>query len=282
MEKYIQVNGIKLHVIEEGPKDGEVIIFLHGFPECWYSWKKQIPFFAQQKFRVLAPDQRGYNLSDKPANVKAYHIRNLVADIVGLIKSTGKERVYLVGHDWGGAVAWKVAEAYPDLVYKLVILNMPHPKVFKKVLRSSLRQCLLSSYIFFAQIPWLPEKILQLTDYKILTQAMKISSIKPAFSDQTLEKYKRSWKRKGSMHAMINWYRAAKYSREPKENVRIKVPVLLIWGNQERFFIKEAVDDSLAICEEAVLCKTKGSHWLQHEKPEELNKQILNYIRKSL
>ncbi|MDZ7836132.1 MAG: alpha/beta hydrolase [Alkalibacterium sp.] len=125
---HIETNGIKLHVVRQGPKDGEVIMLLHGFPEFWYGWHKQIPYLAEKGYRVWAPDQRGYNLSDKPSRVDDYAIDELVEDIAGLINVSNNEKVNLVGHDWGGIVAWHVARKHPELIRKLVVINAPHDR----------------------------------------------------------------------------------------------------------------------------------------------------------
>ncbi|WMJ73942.1 alpha/beta hydrolase [Cytophagaceae bacterium ABcell3] len=279
MENYYKVNRIKLHVVEDGPEDGKAIIFLHGFPEFWYSWKAQIPYFTQRGYRVIVPDQRGYNLSDKPVHVKNYQIKELVRDIVELIETAEQKQVYLVGHDWGGTVAWKLAEAYPQLIFKLIIINMPHPKVFKETIKKNLKQRLTSSYILIAQLPWIPEKILKWTNYKVLLKSMDISSSSSTFKSLDRAKYKEAWSHKNSLKYMINWYRAAKYSKEPDENITIRVPVLVIWGNQDKFFRENTIQASLKMCKDAHLYRTEGTHWLHHEKPEEVNNKILEFIK---
>ncbi|HOG12549.1 MAG TPA: alpha/beta hydrolase, partial [Smithellaceae bacterium] len=139
-ERCIETNGIKLHVMESGPSDGPMILFLHGFPEFWYAWRKQIGYFADRGCLVVAPDQRGYNASDKPAGVAAYNIDELAKDIIGLIDAYGRKQVFLVGHDWGASVSWWVALKYPSRVEKLAILNVPHPKVMARNLFANQRQ----------------------------------------------------------------------------------------------------------------------------------------------
>ena len=139
----IETNGIRLNVVQAGPEDGPLLILLHGFPEFSYGWRKQIPFLAGAGYRVWAPDQRGYNISDKPEGIAAYTLDKLAADVVGLIDASGEERVFLVGHDWGAAVAWWVAAVYPERLAKLVILNAPHGSVMQKNLRKNWAQMLL-------------------------------------------------------------------------------------------------------------------------------------------
>ena len=152
---YIHANGIKLHYIEQGK--GELVVLLHGFPEFWYGWRNQIPVLAKQ-YRVVAPDMRGYNLSDKPENVSDYKIETLAKDIAELIKALGEERAIVVGHDWGAAVAWAVAALHPEVVKKLAILNVPHPNEMKRAFEGfNLAQWMKSWYIFFFQLPFIPE-----------------------------------------------------------------------------------------------------------------------------
>lgn len=156
----IVTNGVRLHVVQTGPQDAPLVILLHGFPEFWYGWRQQIPALAAAGLQVWAPDQRGYNESDKPVGVGAYRIDELVADVVGLIDASGLRRASLVGHDWGAAVAWWVALTAPERLERLVILNGPHPSVMRRHLTRSVRQLLRSWYIFGFQVPWVPERLL--------------------------------------------------------------------------------------------------------------------------
>jgi len=154
-ERFIETNGVSLHVMESGPKDGPLVMFLHGFPEFWYAWRKQIGYFADKGYLVVTPDQRGYNLSDKPEDIAAYKIDELAKDIIGLIDAYGRDKIFLVGHDWGASVSWWVALKYPERIKKLVIMNVPHPKVMAKNLFGNPRQMQRSWYIFYFQLPGL-------------------------------------------------------------------------------------------------------------------------------
>jgi epoxide hydrolase 4 len=156
----VPTNGIRLHAVTAGPSDGSPVILLHGFPEFWYSWRKQIHPLAEAGFRVIAPDQRGYNLSDKPEGIGNYQLDILVEDILGLMDSLGIEKAAVVGHDWGAIVAWALALQYPDRLDRLVILNVPHPGVSKSVIKSVPKQILKSWYIAFFQLPFVPEFLL--------------------------------------------------------------------------------------------------------------------------
>ncbi|HSP07779.1 MAG TPA: alpha/beta hydrolase, partial [Acidobacteriota bacterium] len=152
----LPVNGISLHVVEAGPEDGSPVFLLHGFPDFWRTWEKQMEFLAQQGFRAIAPDQRGYNLSDKPAPLAAYNIDQLAGDVTALMDAYGYPRATVIGHDWGGSVAWRTAHLFPDRIEKLVILNVPHSTVMKRALRTGWRQRMRSWYIFLFQIPRIP------------------------------------------------------------------------------------------------------------------------------
>ncbi|HLF91024.1 MAG TPA: alpha/beta fold hydrolase, partial [Anaerolineales bacterium] len=175
-QKKIRTNGIALNVAQSGLRDGPLLILLHGFPEFWYGWRKQIPFLAAAGYRVWAPDQRGYNLSDKPDRIAAYTVDILAADVIGLIDVAGQEKTILIGHDWGAAVAWWAAAAYPDRISRLIVMNVPHGVVMKKQLRRSVAQLRKSWYIFFFQLPWLPEALARMNRWSGVVQALLRSS----------------------------------------------------------------------------------------------------------
>lgn len=275
--KFYEVNGITLHAVTAGPEQGKIMLFLHGFPEFSLGWKKQIEFFAAKGFRVIAPDQRGYNFSSKPKGVKAYRIENLVADVVELINQLSTQKIILVAHDWGGGVAWELAGQYPQLIEKLVILNMPHLKVMRETLKSNARQMLKSWYAGFFQIPFLPEWLSSLFNYRMLEQSMIRSSNKNTFSNSEMAAYKAAWQNSGSVKAMINWYRAYKYSK-PQMN-RIVVPVLIIWGEKDKFLLPDMAAKSNLMCSHGTVMMLKNAtHWLHHEKPAEINQLILDFM----
>src|SRR4051794_24743665 len=163
--------GPRLHYAGAG--DGPPVVLLHGFPDFYYGWRHQIGPLAAAGFRVIAPDQRGYGESDKPEPVSAYALDTLADDVAGLFESTGRDRVSLVGHDWGGIVAWWVAIRHPERVERLAVLNAPHPISFQRYLRSSPRQLLKSWYTFYFQIPWLPETMFRLGNWRRLTEGMR-------------------------------------------------------------------------------------------------------------
>lgn len=276
----IETNGIRLNVVQAGPKDGPLLILLHGFPEFSYGWRKQIPFLASAGYRVWAPDQRGYNISDKPEGIAAYTLDKLAADVVGLIDASGEEKAYLVGHDWGAAVAWWVAAVYPERLAKLVILNVPHGSVMQKNLRKNFAQLRKSWYFLFFQIPWLPEALSRLGNWKFAIRALVKTSRPGTFSESDLEQYRRAWSQPNAYRSMINWYRAI-VQKPPKgpASKRIGVPTLLIWGAQDRFLGREMAQPSIDRCEDGNLVFIEeGSHWVQHEEAERVNKLIDTFL----
>ncbi|MCB1214093.1 MAG: alpha/beta hydrolase [Deltaproteobacteria bacterium] len=287
-KQYIQTNGIKLHVVEDGPSKGEPIIFLHGFPEFWYGWKKQISYFANHGFRAIVPDQRGYNLSDKPKSIQDYSVQNLIQDIAGLMDAKGYERINLVGHDWGGAVAWYFAMKWPERLKRLVILNVPHPKVMLDALGRNWRQTLRSWYMFFFQLPYFSEFIVKRNNFQLLRKILKTTSLKGTFSEEDIQQYTQAWSQPNSLKSMINWYRASfrdslnRFKRNSKENFQINTPTLLIWGEKDQFLGSELAKPSISYCHEGKVEFIKeSSHWVQHEFPDRINKLIKDFISKN-
>lgn len=277
---YIETNGIKLHVVQQGPEEGQLVILLHGFPEFWYGWSNQMSYLAAKGFRVWAPDQRGYNLSDKPKKVNDYRMNQLSADVAGLIKASGKEKVILVGHDWGGIVAWRVAREYPELLNKLMILNAPHELAMSNQLLTHPLQILKSSYIAFFQFRGLPEKIFGMSNWKVVEKALVSSSRKGTFNEEDLQNYRTAWSQPGAMRSMINWYRAlvSNYTSSDVPS-RVIVPTFLIWGAKDQFLGPELANKSLEFCENGRgVLLGEATHWVHHEEPERVNKLILDFI----
>ena len=198
-ETYIQTNGIRLHVMQAGPVDGPLVVLLHGFPEFWRGWIHQIEPLAEAGYRVVVPDQRGYNLSDVPKPVKAYRLEELQKDILGLLDALGRQDCCLAGHDWGAVVAWSLALNYPEKVKKLAILNVPHPLVMQRYLKTNLRQMLKSWYIGFFQIPGLADWLVSRKDFRQGAAALRGSSRPGTFSAKDLSQYKQAWRNSGGI-----------------------------------------------------------------------------------
>jgi len=279
--EYIETNGIRLHVLQDGPKDAPLVILLHGFPDFSYGWKHQIPYLASAGYRVWAPDQRGYNLSDKPAGLASYYLDVLAADVVGLIEAAGQKQVFLVGHDVGGSIAWWLANKYPDRLSKMVILNIPNGAA-KIRLRGNFKQLLKLWYVLFFQIPWLSEFLSSIQNWNLLVQMLKNSSRPGTFTDSDLDRYRQAWSQPKAFTSMLNWYRAGlrKLPASPA-NPRITVPTLLIWGGaQDSLLGRELAQSSIDLCDNGRLVFIEeGTHWVQAEEPERVNELIGAFLR---
>jgi len=277
---FLPTNGIRLHVVQTGSRYGSLVILLHGFPEFWYGWRNQIQPLANAGFRVWAPDQRGYYLSDKPRGINSYTLDELAKDVVGLIDAADVDKCYLAGHDWGAAVAWWVALRYPERLHKLAILNVPHPAVMMQTLSSSLAQLKKSWYMFFFQIPFLSEAILRNNDFELLIKMLRSSSKPGSFNKGDLDQYLHAWWRKDSITSMLNWYRAA--IQKPPElsgDLRIRVPTLILWGAQDIALGREMARPSLDLCDQGKLIYFENSsHWVQHDEAEAVNKYLLDFF----
>jgi pimeloyl-ACP methyl ester carboxylesterase len=277
--RYVPANGIRFHCLEAGA--GPLVILLHGFPEFSYSWRHQLPALAAAGFHAVAPDLRGYNESDRPPSVRAYRLRTLVDDVAGLIAALGAPRAAVVGHDWGGAIAWKLAMLRPDLVERLVILNAPHPAAFQRELRRPM-QWLRSWYILFFQLPALPELLLSAGDFALLTRTLREGPASPdAFSPEDILQYKRAFARPGALTAAINYYRAL--GRYPgglrRGNRTVTAPTLVIWGERDRY-LGLGMTEGLAqwVPNVRVVRLAHASHWVQNDAPQEVNRLLTDFL----
>ncbi|MBA3868383.1 MAG: alpha/beta hydrolase [Anaerolineae bacterium] len=275
----IKTNGISLHVVQAGPEDGPLVILLHGFPDFWYGWRKQIDFLAEQGYRVWAPDQRGYNISEKPNGIAAYNLDELSADVIGLIDAAGCETSMLVGHDWGAAVAWWTACKYPERLSKLVIMNVPHQNVFRKTVLTDREQSLRSWYIGFFQIPFIPETLKGAMS-ESFARGMQSSSKPGAFTDADMGEYRKAWAQPGALKSMINWYRAIVQQPPPSPDPLVKVPTLILWGKKDAYLKWEMAEESLKLCVDGQLIYFDDTtHWIQHEEPERVNQLVVNFFK---
>lgn len=301
--RMIATNGIRLHCAIDG--EGPLVVLLHGFPESWYSWRHQLAALAP-RFRVVAPDLRGYGDSDKPAPVSAYALPELVADVRGLIDALGARDAAIVGHDWGGGIAWTLAMEHPNVVRRLVVMNCPHPAIFQQQLRGNLRQIGRSWYVLFFQLPWLPETLLGLGNAWLVGNLVRGSAIRQdAITEDDLAALRRAAGRPGAMRAAVNYYRAALRGTDgaaalpdwlrrfvwgdrpapaPRATLadwpRIKAPTLLIWGEQDVALGKELtlgmepLFDGPFEVRYVPLC----GHWVQQEQPEVVNRWLLEFL----
>lgn len=281
LEKILFENGsVVLHAMAAGPKDGPVALLLHGFPEFWYGWYKEIEPLAEAGFRVIVPDQRGYNLSSKPRGVASYALRELVSDVIAIADQLGQKTILLAGHDWGGAVAWSTAVLHPERIAKLAILNVPHPSVMRRFLRTQPRQMMRSWFIFFFQIPWLPEIFLPAFDYYAGRRALLRSSRPGTFSTDDLAQYRAAWSQPGALTAMINWYRAAVRYRTHFADRTVRVPTRILWGERDNFLILEMARESLRYCTHAEFFPfPDATHWLGHEEPAQVSELLIEFFQ---
>lgn len=274
-----RVGGVTLHAVEAGPEDGPLVILLHGFPEFWWGWRYQIGPLAEAGFRVLVPDQRGYHLSDKPEGRRAYDLDILAKDVVGLADALGRRTFSVVGHDWGGLVAWWTASRYPDRVTKLAILNAPHPSIAGSYMRSHPSQMLRSLYVGFFQLPRLPESMLSANGYRSLKDALVRTSRPGTFSDEDMARYEAAWSQPGALTAMLNWYRALLFKPAMKD-ATVRSPTLVIWGSKDRFLEKGLAEASLSLCENgSIRWIENATHWVQHEEPDAVNAALMAFLK---
>jgi pimeloyl-ACP methyl ester carboxylesterase len=279
---YLETNGIRLHVAQAGPAGAPTVILLHGFPEFWYGWRHQIGPLAEAGFRVVVPDQRGYNLSDKPKGIGSYTLDKIAADVAGLIDALGRDRVSVVGHDWGGVAAWWTAARYPDRLERVAILNAPHPAAMRHQLLRSPSQLLKSWYFFPLQIPAVPEALMKRNHWQPLVRTLQATSRPGTFSDEEIAHYRAAWSQPGAIKAMIHWYRAGLRGMLRARSQRIKVPVLVVHGLRDRFLGRQAIRSSLDLCDRAgyeVL--EDATHWLQHEEPARVNQLLASFLSAS-
>jgi epoxide hydrolase 4 len=271
--------GVTIHAVVDGPEDGPVVLLLHGFPEFWYSWHRQIAPLAAAGLRVIVPDQRGYNLSSKPRGTKSYAMAELVADVIAIADQLGQKKIFLAGHDWGAAVAWSVALLHPERVNKLAIVNVPHPLVMAHNLKSNWRQMRKSWYMFCFQLPWVPEKLFSGANFKVAEGALVNSSREGTFSAEDLAKYREAWSQPDALTATINWYRAAFRHRTRFADTRVHVPTRILWGERDKFLSAEMARESLRYCDDAELFTfAEASHWLQHEEAERVSEHLIKFF----
>ncbi|HEV2704905.1 MAG TPA: alpha/beta hydrolase [Pyrinomonadaceae bacterium] len=278
---YAQIGDVRLHYAERGTGD-RLVILLHGFPECWYSWRHQLAVLGE-RFRVVAPDMRGYNLSDKPQRVEDYRIERLVDDVTGLVRHFGATRAAIVGHDWGAAVAWAVAQKYPEYVWKLAALQVPPGRVWAE--NMSVRQLLRSWYMFFFQIPKLPEWWISRNDFAGLDDAFRKSSRPGTFTDKDLAVLKAALREPGALTAALNYYRANVFSRLFKRSTgdgdgRVRVPTLFIFGERDLAILPETVRGVERYIDAPYreLRIAESNHWVQQEFPAEVNAALARFL----
>lgn len=301
-DEMFDVGEVRLHAVVQEPESGTprgTIVMLHGFPEFWYCWKHQIPEFARD-FRVVAPDLRGYNLSDKPEGAENYRMPHLVGDVLGLIDALGEERVVLIAHDWGGAVAWAFAASHPDRLSHLIILNAPHPSVFMRDIVLQPEQQESSQYIHLLRSDR-GEAVLARNDFKLMKKFI-FSTLKVPYSvsPEDEARYVEAWSQPGALTGAMNFYRAmpvpppsvdqegkgkagdeAALKAIPK--VMIPVPTLVVWGMRDHALLPsllEGLDEFVPDLE--IVRIEDGTHWIPSDSPEEVNAAVREYLERRL
>ncbi|MFW6376376.1 MAG: alpha/beta fold hydrolase [archaeon] len=273
------VNGVRLHVVAAGDPDDPLVVLLHGFPEFWYEWREYVEPLVEAGYRVLVPDQRGYNRSDKPAGVRSYRITRLSRDVTELIESEDRESAHVVGHDWGAAVAWDLALRHPDVVDRLAIVNVPHPTVFERTLKSNRTQLRKSWYVFYFQIPRIPEWLSARDDFRFWVRAMRNGANPGTFSETDFGRYRRAWSRDGAPTAMLDWYRARVRHRENPPRERVSPPTLIVWGERDQALVPELAAKSVEYCDDGRLERfPDATHWVPHEYPDRVADLLLEHL----
>lgn len=294
-----RVNGITMHYVSVDPDPESVdhptgsaplVVLLHGFPEHWYTWHNQLEPLAQAGYRVLAPDLRGYNRTDQPAGVDSYRPAQVVADVRELVEAQGAARAAVVGHDWGGLVGWELAIREPDIVSQLAVLNAPHPDRYRQQLRQSPRQLLRSWYVFAAQLPWVPERLLWAGRDR-LVEEIAAGAVDPSvFSPETKARYREAIERAGSLAGPVNYYRAM--GRETVEGElqsllpgrtrrdgAVSVPTLVCWGVEDPLLgagLLSGLTEWVPDCQIERFGET--GHWPQLEQPEKVTATIRRFL----
>lgn len=286
--EYAEVNGVRLHYVTAG--QGRLIMFLHGFPEFWYGWKKQLEYFSRD-CQAVAPDMRGYNLSSKPADVAQYELKLLVEDVRALADHLGHQRFVLAGHDWGGVVAWAFAGAHPERLEKLIIVNAPHPAVFDRELRQNPAQQQASQYMLIFRTP-MAEQILAAGNFANLEATVLKPGLQQGyFGPEDREAYLQAWSQPGALTGGLNYYRAAQAgpasaagdrAQEMTAQIRalhIAVPTLVIWGEKDPYLLTGNLEGLEQYVPNLTVRRvSEGSHWVIHEKPELVNSCIREFI----
>lgn len=268
-----------LHVACAGPTSGPLTILLHGFPEFWFGWRHQMAALAEAGLRVLAPDQRGYNLSSKPRDLAAYHLDRLANDVLALADRYGAERIRLVGHDWGGIVGWWLASRSPERIERLAVLNAPHPDILAAYARRHPVQALRVGYFAAFQVPRLPEAGLRAAGFLALRQALHLTSRPGTFSAEDIARYREAWSQPGALEGMLNWYRAVRFRRRRVEG-RVRVPTLILWGRKDVALSPDLAAACLDHCEDGrIEWLPEATHWLHHEEPARVNAMLTAFLR---
>jgi epoxide hydrolase 4 len=279
-------SGLKMRIARAG--SGPLVVMLHGFPECWYSWRHQLRAFSDW-FDCVAPEMRGYGETDAPVGVANYTLDKLVGDVADLVYALSHDRAVIAGHDWGGAVAWAPALLRPEIVERLIVLNYPHLKRFSEELRRNPRQMLRSWYMLFFQLPVLPEAVLRARNFAALDTVFKNGALgKGSITDDDMPYFRAAFRNPYSITAAINYYRAnfrtgllRRSRRNDWMDRKIAAPTLVIWGEQDFALGKELTYDMQRLFSGTFELRyiSVSGHWVQQEQPEQVNAYIRDFLR---
>jgi len=277
-EGFADVGDVSLHYVEAG--EGPLVVLLHGFPEFWFGWRLQISELAAAGFRVVAPDLRGYNLSSRPRGIKAYGADKLADDVHGLIHALGADSAMVVGHDWGGTVAWTLAMNHPEDVDRLVVLDAAHPRKLQKGLFFP-RQLLRSWYFFFFAAPWLPERVVRARRFRFFRRFLR--DARPGFTPQEMDRYVEAWSRPGTATAMLDYYRNSVFTPPWKawKAIRpVSAPTLVIWGKGDRYLGPKLADPEHHDVPnlDRVVRLSDASHWVHHDQADRVNDLLVDFF----
>lgn len=280
--EWVEANGLTFEVATAGGGD-RLALLLHGFPELHYSWRGQMPLLAEMGYRVLAPNLRGYGGSDRPQGTSAYRLRELAEDVAGLIDASEAREVTLIAHDWGAIIAWYFAILKVRPLAKLVILNVPHPHCGRRELKKW-RQLKKSWYIFFFQLPRLPERFLARSNFAAIKRVFRETAVhKEQFDDDTLEVYRSAAKRPGALTAMVNYYRALLRRPDARDigAGRVDVPTLVLWGEQDLAIDIHVLDGMEQYVPDLTVRRfPDASHWVQQDVPDKVNAELKAWLER--
>jgi pimeloyl-ACP methyl ester carboxylesterase len=276
----IRTNSINLHVVQAGPRDGKLIILLHGFPEYWGMWRAQIDFLAAKGYCVWTPDQRGYATSEKPHAIAAYALDHLANDIVGLINAAGREKAIVIAHDWGSMVGWWLGIKHAPRLERLALFNAPHPQVFLEQFKRNPHVKQAAGYVNFFQWRWLPEIVLSLFDYYLPSNTMESSALPNTFTTPLIGEYKFNWRQAGALTGMLNWYRALLQTPSPQPaSFRVSLPTLLVMGGKDGWMLPEMAQPSIDLCDHGkLLVWDDSTHWTPQELPGKVNETLGKWL----
>jgi pimeloyl-ACP methyl ester carboxylesterase len=280
--RMIQGDGVQLHVAIAG--DGPCVVLLHGFPEDWRTWTHQIPPLVAAGFRVVAPDLRGYNESGRPDTAGAYHLRHLVADVAALVRGAGCDRAHIVGHDWGGILAWTFAGLHPELVDRLVILNAPHVRIFRRRARPFSAQWRRSWYTAVFRTPHVAEWLLSARHFWFLRDLFQRRPALPAFTAEQTREYIEALSRPGALTAALRWYRdnADQEAIRMASSARSLAPTLIIWGERDPTLGIELLAGLDEVAPDLSIHRiARASHWVQNEAPDEVSRALIEFLSRS-